>query len=1117
MKRWALLCAAAAQLLAAPCRGAGNTDFFDAVRAGDGDKVKALLQADPKLAEARTDDGSTALHLAALEGHADIARQLLASGAQVNARGLRDETPLHMAVYDAHRELAEVLLEGKAEVNVQNTAGETPLHIAARKGHRDLVTLLVDHQADVNAKDRQDATPLHAAAAAGHKEVVQLLLKQNADPGARDKAGRTPKAAAMEKQHWEVVEVLTPRVGDFYDLQRFVFEGAKTFTPDALREGLKETSDFFELSHPLAPLEPYVEAMQRRLLQGYQHHGFADARIEAWHDAKAGRIVVKVEEGPRYRCGAVKVSGAQKVPAATIIERLTASRAKGRKARRAYDFKDRAPATSTLTQALARGAESSETPWVKGEPAPCSNPDLRDLKEEVSDLLHERGFLFAKVNVLVVPDKAAGTAELQVDVVEEGRHAVIGRIDVLGNKTNTAEAVLRYLDVKPGMEFSSQVAAAIEDRLWRAARFLSYKVSVGSPDTEGRIPLQIELAEYDQAPPLSKPFSETEQTMLKLREWLSKLDATGEDLVVKLSGLPAPAPEGELVLSPHSGVAFLVSDATRKAEPRDEYAVVLRAGEAGLYSPAGGRKLRLACPKVRLNAFLTVEAKAVATNESPFNLTVGAGFSSLKKSEPDASSYQFELTLPPVACAGLAHRWQGASWFDGDVLVRSNATMSLKVNASTGRILQLRMASETGDGEAQLRCEQGAFEHAVQRVQTATSDLPDVADTNAPLSSALAFLAREVCSSKYLRAFSGTNVLSKATAPMLAWPRQFKLEDILAPLNQLVGNGKSPGGQAEEFSVPKEYGWREATFSDVIAMITGWVLGHSDALLEPRSWPWTLLREAGLTLQGKGKYTDQVVTEIYESNQSGPLAYLAAAQLLATMQPPQARKFAARGLERLSAADFRRDWSMLLAGNSLLSQCCQRLAAALGELDEEHITELVKAQSPALGECLRECARRLRANKDQPLTEALGPALDAYWERELKDQVAAALKARSFDPANAFKEGLAAYRNESGDKSKAAKLFAQAAAHGHPGAQYYLGMLYERGTGVPRDMAAALDWYRQSATNGYSEAAVVLGNYYSDGLQVKQNHDRSLCLVQRSSGGRSTGWPKCSGTARSAS
>ena len=41
-----------------------------------------------------------------------------------------------------------------------------------------------------------------------------------------------------------------------------------------------------------------------------------------------------------------------------------------------------------------------------------------------------------------------------VEVLEEGPRAVIERVDIVGNKTNTAEAVLRYLEVKPGMELS---------------------------------------------------------------------------------------------------------------------------------------------------------------------------------------------------------------------------------------------------------------------------------------------------------------------------------------------------------------------------------------------------------------------------------------------------------------------------------------------------------------------------------------------------------------------------------------------------------------------------------------------------------------------------------------
>jgi hypothetical protein len=247
------------------------------------------------------------------------------------------------------------------------------------------------------------------------------------------------------------------------------------------------------------------------------------------------------------------------------------------------------------------------------------------------------------------------------------------------------------------------------------------------------------------------------------------------------------------------------------------------------------------------------------------------------------------------------------------------------------------------------------------------------------------------------------------------------------------------------------------------------------------------LREAGFTLQGRGKYTGQALDGIYESSETGPLGYLAIAELLSHVQNPRSRNFAARGLERLSPADFRRDCQMLLAGNSISSQCAQRLALALCDLDNERLTALAKLQSPPRGEFVRECSRRLRAAKGQPMLDALGPALDSYWENELREQVANALGAQAVDVAKLFSAGLEAYQTLSPDKAQAAKLFQQAADRGHAGAQYYLGMIYEKGAGVPRDVAVALNWYRQAATNGYVEAGVTLGNFYSDGLEVKQD------------------------------
>ena len=1051
MKRQAFIWMVVAHVLAANCMAATGTDLFDAVRAGDVEKVKALLQADPKLAEGRTEDGSTALHLAALEGHADIARLLLASKAQVNARGLREETPLHMAMYDGHREVAELLLASQADVNARNTAGETPLHLAAGKGYR---------------------------------ELVELLLSQNADPGARDKSGRTPKVVATEKGRWDIVELLTPRVGDLGDLQRLTFEGAKSFSAESLRQALKTTRDFFEVSHPLAPLDAYLEAIEGKLRLGYQHQGFPETRIKARHDARAGRIVVKVEEGPSYMCGAVKVTGAQKMPAAAIAERLTSSQASTQAVEAAFNFMDKAPLSNPLTEAGSKEAGPAEVLWVKGAPAPFSEVDVRQMKTQVIDALHEHGFLFAKATVTVVPDKAARTAELQVEVLEEGPRGVIDRIELVGNKKNSPEAVLRYLDLKPGMELSSQLVATIEDRLWRAARFLSYKVSLGSPDAGGRVPLQIQVVEYDEAPPLEQEFSRVEQAMLKLREWLSKLDERRDDMTINLSGAPAPVPEVELVLSPLSGLTVRAQAPARPAAAHDDYAVVLKAGLARFYSPAGGRKLLMTCSNYQLRVSLSATPKPSITNGSPFVLNAAAGFSSQKEGGSAASAYRFDLELPPVSCIGVAHGRDYTNWFEGDMLILSNATLFARLDARTGSILDCRTANDEGKGAVRVGFAPGAFGRAFRHIETDTASLPDVCDTNAPLSSAVAFLAEELLGSRYLELFLPTNVFSQTVTALPALLRQLRLGSVLAPLDQLVREPKGLAGRAS-FSVPQDAD--EATGNGFMSLLAGWLLEHTDELFAAHSWPWTVLREAGFTLQGRGKYTGQALDGIYESSETGPLGYLAIAELLSHVQNPRSRNFAARGLERLSPADFRRDCQMLLAGNSISSQCAQRLALALCDLDNERLTALAKLQSPPRGEFVRECSRRLRAAKGQPMLDALGPALDSYWENELREQVANALGAQAVDVAKLFSAGLEAYQTLSPDKAQAAKLFQQAADRGHAGAQYYLGMIYEKGAGVPRDVAVALNWYRQAATNGYVEAGVTLGNFYSDGIEVKQD------------------------------
>ena len=228
--------------------GIQHTDLGRAIREGDVDRVRALLDADPSLAGRRYDMDVTPLYVAAGAGQVEMVDLLLDRGADADARRRGDATPLKAAVergaFLVRREtLAAIrgevaspppgpptdfpavvrrLLEAGADPSIASDTGERPLQSAAQSGAVDLVRALLDGGADPNARDRAGMTALHGAVArsglarerraalagaAGPDddgvgvgvggEVVDLLLAAGADPSIRDDAGGTPADYAV--------------------------------------------------------------------------------------------------------------------------------------------------------------------------------------------------------------------------------------------------------------------------------------------------------------------------------------------------------------------------------------------------------------------------------------------------------------------------------------------------------------------------------------------------------------------------------------------------------------------------------------------------------------------------------------------------------------------------------------------------------------------------------------------------------------------------------------------------------------------------------------------------------------------------------------------------------
>ena len=152
-------------------------DVFEAAAVGRNERVAELLDADPALVTAWTEDGFTALHLAAYFRQPATARLLVERGALVDVVARNEElqvTPLQSAAAARQAETATLLLERGADPNVQH-GGFTALHAAAHNGDTPLVQVLLAHGADPALAADDGRTAADFAREAGHAELSALL------------------------------------------------------------------------------------------------------------------------------------------------------------------------------------------------------------------------------------------------------------------------------------------------------------------------------------------------------------------------------------------------------------------------------------------------------------------------------------------------------------------------------------------------------------------------------------------------------------------------------------------------------------------------------------------------------------------------------------------------------------------------------------------------------------------------------------------------------------------------------------------------------------------------------------------------------------------------------
>ncbi len=819
------------------------------------------------------------------------------------------------------------------------------------------------------------------------------------------------------------------RIGRFSNPREITFVGNEQISAKAIHSALSESSNFILASHPLAPFDPYLKDLQWWLHQGYLASGFPNPKVEvAWDDTKK-TIVAKIEEGPRYRQGNIKVRGAKIVDAETIRTGLTyIEMAKRKKPDREgvilgslikkkqlptdqlKEYVDQVfPGLLDLAAAEqgepdplnllieAFGVVADENPgfWEEGDWANYVPVIMTRGKMKVFSLYAKEGLIFVDYEVRMELSKETGLVDLIVDIKDEGGPSILGKIHIKGHEENTRDEILKYLGIEEGMALKGDSFAKIERKLYESARFMGWKLVGKRPKPgEPQVDLLLVLKEMRNTPPLHEPLTREQKALLKFVEWMNYKSGAESDLAITLTDTRSKNEHITLFIH-EKRMGLSVSTKSHHVRALGEWGEAL---SLAAWDDAGSAFH--ASTKVGDNLINSLVELYVSTPENPYAKIGSVSFGAVLGNR---SMAPLAIALDPAAGLHMCSSEMGmvCQFEDGQMVLRhSHATLCF--DETSGRLISLTIHDSKMGPLSSLQGNRIQITPGNEGIEELRQDIGQIsrkAGNWADGKSAFALTAMSLAYLGEMAAHEQIEELSLTELSSDAAKRVSKWEPVALALSKIVAIGED--GDVDE-EIPAEMDFFLPYFPEKLGGNPNGALAFFDMMkvrrvftdhLKYGSWQKQLLRETFFFLSGKYDYLKESMASLAKEESVGPIGNALCAELVKKVGLPMYMTFLKKAQKELNAKGFAKDWSAFFSGGPEETGVNESLIKLLEGLSEEDLKALAPETNAELRKSLGALTTLSQKSDRETKVSDFQPAMNGIWNHWLEPRVKVSIEA----------------------------------------------------------------------------------------------------------------------------